>query len=58
MTHVDDDGGASVGHIHLLRAVDVQVPEFSLELVVGSLKVEQSLENREREGGERGEKIT
>ena len=51
---MDDDGGTAVGHIHLLSAVDVQVPEVGLELVVGSLKVEQSL----RTGGEeeRGQK--
>ena len=50
-THVDDDGGAAAVDIDLLGAVDVEVPEFGLELVVGGLKVEQSLEqysDRER----------
>ena len=40
---VDHDRGAATGHVNLLRAVDVEVLELSLELVVGSLEVEESL---------------
>jgi hypothetical protein len=41
---VDHDRGAATGHVNLLRTVDVEVLELSLELVVGGLEVEESLE--------------
>jgi hypothetical protein len=53
VTHVDDDGRAAAGHLHLLRAVDVQVAEVRLQLVVRSLEVKQRLWRR-GDGEERG----
>ena len=47
--HLDDDGGAAVADRDFLRAVDVEVLQLSLELVVGRLEVEQRLR-----GGTRG----
>ena len=39
----DDDGGAAVADRDFLRAVDVEVLQLSLELVVGRLEVEERL---------------
>ena len=41
--HLDDDGGAAVADRDFLRAVDVEVLQLSLELVVGRLEVEERL---------------